>query len=176
MKLASLKEKISTYSYLWPFAFTIAIIVVVIIAAVISLPALTQRSVPNSLILEPYIDTTLEDDSLQVVAIKIGVADPNDPPKVAELVFNYDPTKIKVDRIIGYEGTLYLNNKVDDSTGIANIDIAHVGDGAFTKGTTIGLIYIDKLLDPATLQLDLGKSVLGYPNNIDPATPVEITL
>ncbi len=177
MKFGNLKSVVEKYAYLWPFAFTALIILVVVVAAAVSVPnASVTPAVPNSLALETYLDENEENGDVQVIAVKVLEADPNTPPAVAELRFSYDIAELVVDRIIGYEGTLYLNNKVDSIAGAATIDVAHAGPGAFEVGDTIALIYVEKLGETATITLDLETSSLGYPNNIDMDKPVAFSL
>lgn len=177
MEFGNLKSTVEKYAYLWPFAFTAIIILVVVVAAAVSVPnASIVPTVPNSLSLETYLDENEENDAVQVIAVKVLEADQNTPPAVAELRFSYDVTKLVVDRIIGYEGTLYLNNKVDSIAGAVTIDVAHAGPGAFEVGDTIALIYVEKLGETATISLDLANSSLGYPDNIDKNQPVSFSL
>jgi predicted RND superfamily exporter protein len=91
MKFGNLKSVVEKYAYLWPFAFTALIILVVVVAAAVSVPnASVTPAVPNSLALETYLDENEENGDVQVIAVKVLEADPNTPPAVAELRFSYE--------------------------------------------------------------------------------------
>lgn len=111
----------------------------------------------------PAIDTNLIVGSNFTVAV---IPDLTTGANVAELVVQFDPAAVRLDQIVKETGYLYLNENINNTTGIATIDVAKGSAGDFVANASLArFTFAVKTLTGGSTTIRLvNGTTLGFPD------------
>lgn len=159
-----------------PFLFGLIVLVVsvnILIIYLIATKNIALAPSDSAAVVDSRLNLSLVTD---VTSIQIGerlnialVAENPIDANITEVVLTFDPAILSAEEIIEDRDLLALNKKIDNTSGVVTIDLAHAGEGSFKNNSTLAIFSFSlksKAIPSTTIALTNGTS-LGIPNQLE---------